>query len=135
MTAILKKILFVDDDEFQRKSLKKLLVMLGYNVEFAKNAKEALEILEKEEFLLIITDLIMPEMDGIELCKRIREINSKAVVYAFSGHLVGVEFNHLEAIGFDGHRCKPVKIEVLERAIAGAFEKIDQRRVKIHTPL
>ena len=128
MTTLSKKILVVDDDEFQRKSMKKMLGMLGHDVELAKNAKEALEILEEKEFPLIITDLIMPKMDGMELCKRIREINSMTVIYSFSGYLTKFEPKQLEEIGFDGHLRKPVKLEVLERAIKGAFEKINKRR-------
>ena len=128
MTALSRKILFVDDDKFQRETMKKMFGILGYDVEFAKNAQEALEILEKKEFPLIITDLIMPEMDGTELCKRIREINSVAVIYAFSGYLKKFEPKRLEEIGFDGHLSKAVDIEKLERSIEGAFNKIEQRR-------
>jgi CheY-like chemotaxis protein len=131
MTTRSKKILVVDDDEFLRQSMKIGLVMLGYDIEFAKNAKEALEILEKEEFPLIITDLTMPEMDGTELCKRIRERNSETVIYAFSGRLAKVESDQLEEIGYDGLLHKPVKIEILERAIEGALEKTDKRLINI----
>ncbi|MCK4786267.1 MAG: response regulator, partial [Desulfobacteraceae bacterium] len=100
-----------------------------------KNAKEALEILENEKFPLIITDLRMPEMDGIELCMRIRERTSETLIYAFSGGFTEVDSDQLEKMGFDGFLCKPVKYEVLERAIEGAFEKIDERKGKaVHSP-
>jgi CheY-like chemotaxis protein len=128
MTASSKKILFVDDEEAQRTLMQNILVRMGYDAELAKNAKEALAILNKEEFPLIITDLRMPGMDGIELCKQIREVNSKSIIYALSGYLAELEHERLEEFGFDGHLSKPVKIEVLKRAIQGAFEKIDQRR-------
>ncbi|MFH2218991.1 MAG: response regulator [Pseudomonadota bacterium] len=127
MTAHSKKILFVDDDEFQRKSMKKMLVRLGYDVEFAEHADAALRILEKEAFPLIIVDLLMPDMDGIELCRRIRAINSEAVVYAFSGHLARFEPKHLEEIGFDGHLSKPIDIDKLKRSIEGALSKTAQK--------
>jgi len=128
MTAFSRKILFVDDEESQRKLMQRILVKMGYDAELAKNAKEALAILKKEEFPLIITDLRMPEMDGIELCKQIREVNSNSFIYALSGYLAEFEIERLEEFGFDGHLSKPVKIEVLKCAIQGAFEKIDQRR-------
>ncbi len=128
MTGLSKKILFVDDDDLQRDSMKKMLVRLGYDVKLAKNANEALEISQQEVFPLIITDLMMPEMDGTQLCKRIREVNGKAVIYAFSGYLAEVASDQLNGAGFDGHLAKPVKIEVLKQAIEGAFEKIRQRQ-------
>ena len=71
---------------------------------------------------------MMPEIDGTQLCKQIREINETAVIYAFSGFLTEVDSNQLNSVGFDGHLCKPVKIDVLKNAIEGAFEKINQRQ-------
>ena len=118
----------MDDEDLLRDTIKDMLMMLGYDVEIARNAEEALEIVRKEYFPLIITDLMMPEMDGTQLCKQIREINETAVIYAFSGFLTEVDSDQLKDVGFDGHLCKPVKIEVLKHAIEGAFEKIHQRQ-------
>ncbi len=128
MTTLSKKILVVDDEESIREIMRIKLVKLGYDPEFAKNGKEALKISEREEFPLILTDLRMPEIDGIELCMRIKERNPETVIYAFSGVVTEVEFDQLEEMGFDGLLCKPVTFEVLERAIEGAFEKINKRR-------
>lgn len=128
MTTPSRRILFVDDEEIQRNTIKKMLVMLGYDVQLAKDANEALEISRKENFSLIITDLMMPEIGGAQLCQQIREINETAVIYAFSGYLAEVDSDQLKDVGFDGHLCKPVKIEVLKHAVEGAFEKIYQRQ-------
>jgi CheY-like chemotaxis protein len=136
MTTLSKKILFVDDEEILRDTLEEMLVKLGYDVELAKDAKEALKIARKEYFPLIITDLMMPEIDGTQLCKQIREINETAVIYAFSGYLTDIDSDQLKDAGFDGHLCKPVKIEVLKDAVDGAFEKIQKRQDKASdTPL
>ena len=136
MTGFSKKILFVDDEELLRDTIKEMLIMLGYDVELARDAKEALKIARKEYFPLIITDLMMPEIDGTQLCKQIREINETAVIYAFSGYLTEVDSDQLKDVGFDGHLCKPVSIEVLKHAIEGAFDKIHQRQGRAaNTPL
>jgi CheY-like chemotaxis protein len=135
MTTLSKKILVVDDEESIREIMKINLVKLGYVSEFAKDGKEALEILEKEAFPLILTDLGLPELDGVELCMRIRERNPETIIYAFSGGFTEGDSDQLEKMGFDGHLCKPVKFEVLERAIEGAFEKIDKRKKKLSIPL
>ena len=128
MTTLSRRILFVDDEETLRDTIEEMLMILGYDVELAKDAKEALEIAQKEYFPLIITDLMMPEIDGTQLCKLIREINETAVIYAISGFLTEVDSDQLKSVGFDGHLCKPVKIDVLKHAIEGAFEKIHQRQ-------
>jgi CheY-like chemotaxis protein len=135
MTMLSKKILVVDDEKSLREILKSKLVKLGYDPECAKNGEEALKILENEKFPLILTDLRMPGIDGIELCMRIKERNPETIIYAFSGVVTEVEFDQFEEMGFDGILCKPVKFEVLERAIEGAFEKINKRREKLHTSL
>jgi two-component system response regulator PilR (NtrC family) len=134
MTTVPKKILVVDDEEAIREVMKIGLVKLGYNPEFAKNGKEALEILAREEFPLILMDLNLLEMDGIELCVGIKQRNPETVIYAFSGHVTEDEFYELEEMGFDGLLCKPVSFEVLKRAIEGAFDKINNRET-LSTPL
>jgi CheY-like chemotaxis protein len=128
MISVSRKILFVDDEESQIKLMQSFFLRKGYDAEFAKSAKEALEILDNEDISIIITDLQMPEMDGIEFCRRVREKGSEVVIYGYSGDIIGVNSDHLEDIGFDGLLWKPVRLGVLERAIEGAFEKIDRRR-------
>jgi len=127
MTTLSKKILVVDDEEAIREVMKMELVNLGYDPECAQNGKEALEILGREKFPLILTDLRIPEIDGIELCMQIKERNPETVIYAFSGHVTEDEFYELEEMGFDGILCKPVSFKVLKRAVEGAFDKINNR--------
>jgi CheY-like chemotaxis protein len=128
MISLSRKILFVDDEESQIKLMQSFFLRKGYDAEFAKSAKEALEILDNEDISIILTDLQMPEMDGIELCRQIREKGSEVVIYGYSGDIIGVDSDYLEDIGFDGLLWKPVRLGVLERAIEGAFEKINRRR-------
>ncbi|WP_457556248.1 response regulator [Candidatus Pyrohabitans sp.] len=67
------KILVVDDEELIRLSLRKLLEKNGYRVEVASSAAEALEKLKADGFRIVITDIMMPDMDGVELLKKIKE--------------------------------------------------------------
>lgn len=67
-----KKILVVDDEELVTKSLLKFLKNEGYEAAIAKSGKEALEKIKETDFDLIISDVRMPEMDGIESIKQIR---------------------------------------------------------------
>jgi len=129
-----KKILVVDDDEAIREVMKLGLVKLGYDPAFAENGKEALEILTKENFPVILMDIRMPGIDGIELCMRIKDRSPETVIYAFSGLVTEVDFDQLEKMGFDGLLCRPVPFKVLKKAIEGAFDKINNRGT-LSTPL
>ena len=123
-----KKILIVDDDNAYLKVLEKIFSKMEYEAEFAASSEDALKILEKENFPLIITDLDMPGLDGVELCKQIRIIDPKAVVYALSGYIAEYDTEYLENSGFDGYLSKPAKIEVLKKAIEGAFDKLEENK-------
>jgi DNA-binding response OmpR family regulator len=70
-----EKILIVDDDEMVRIALVELLKPEGYDVLAVSSGMVALEKLEVETFDLMLLDIIMPEMDGIELCRRIRQLD------------------------------------------------------------
>jgi CheY-like chemotaxis protein len=68
-----KRILVVDDDEMVLMALEELLKPEGYQVQTVSSGTEALQKLEEGGYDLLMLDVIMPEMDGYELCKRIRE--------------------------------------------------------------
>ncbi|MGD2126481.1 MAG: response regulator [Desulfobacteraceae bacterium] len=69
-----KRILVVDDDEMVLIALHELLKPEGYEVQTASSGKAALEELHQNGYDLLMLDIIMPEMDGFELCKQIRKI-------------------------------------------------------------
>ncbi|MFH1460746.1 MAG: response regulator [Candidatus Omnitrophota bacterium] len=68
-----KNILIIDDEALVTKSLRKLLEKKGYNVTIAQSGKEALKLVQEKEFNLIISDVRMPELDGVETIKAIRD--------------------------------------------------------------
>ena len=75
------KILVVEDELFSRTILKETLERLGYNVVLATNGREALDLCHQEHFPIIITDRVMPEMDGIEFCRAMRSVPAEHYVY------------------------------------------------------
>jgi CheY-like chemotaxis protein len=70
---VVKKILLVDDEADILTSVKMLLESEGYEVKTVDNGKDALKLLEKEKFDLILLDIMMPEMSGNELAEKIRK--------------------------------------------------------------
>ena len=73
-------ILIVDDDPYSRESAEALLMKEGYNLFFAENGFEAIELSKKHEPDLILLDIMMPQMDGYEACRKIREDKTLAEV-------------------------------------------------------
>src|SRR5690606_18092222 len=75
-----EKILVVDDEKEIRDLIEIYLKNEGFQIIKASNGREALEILEEEEVHLIILDIMMPEMDGIKACMKIREEKNMPII-------------------------------------------------------
>ena len=124
------KILVVDDEDFQRDLLKKLLSKVGYEVETAESPEVAMSLLAAEDYPVIITDLIMLDMDGVEFCQRVRETNSKTVIIALTGHSDLYDMEKLKAVGFDNYLTKPIKVEVIQQAVEQGLKKLQPSEKK-----
>lgn len=74
-------ILVVDDDRVSRTLLERILIRTGYKVTAVENGREALSILNENFFSIVMSDWMMPEMDGIELCKAIRNTDFPGYVF------------------------------------------------------
>lgn len=122
-----KKVLVVDDEDFHRELMQKLLSKLGYEVAVAESAEQAFSLLKTEKFPVIITDLIMLEMDGVEFCQMLRETDTKTVVIALSGHTELYDSAKLKEAGFDNHLTKPINVETISQAINEGFEQYQKR--------
>ena len=79
-------ILIVDDDENIRMILQKSLEKEGYHVSTSKSAEEALNTLQRSFFHVVITDIMMAEMTGVELLLKIKELNYLMQIYIMTSH-------------------------------------------------
>lgn len=75
------EILIVEDDTISRSMLKNMLVEMGHPVSEAENGTQAWKLLNEKPFSLVITDWLMPEMDGLELCRKIRSALFSCYIY------------------------------------------------------
>ncbi|MEW6042495.1 MAG: response regulator [Elusimicrobiota bacterium] len=81
-----EKILVVDDVKVVCMGVEAELGDAGYQVASAYSGKEAIELVKKEKFDIVFCDLVMPEMDGVETCQKIKEISPSTEVVLISGH-------------------------------------------------
>ncbi|AFL72406.1 response regulator [Thiocystis violascens] len=119
-------VLIVDDDELFRAMLEEMVRREGYQVRAVTNGNEALLAIARQPPDLIITDILMPEKDGIELIAELAQRDSRIPIIAVSGgrRAISLEFN-LESAALMGVRAtlpKPFTRDALRRAIAEALQ-------------
>ena len=114
------KILLVDDNTTLLKHQGEFLRRSGHEVITATNGKEALGLMEKDQFDLVITDLIMPEIEGIQMIREIRRNHPNLKIIAMSGGGRGDAKDYLtlaRALGASQVLAKPFSGEDLLKAI------------------
>ncbi|UFT97665.1 response regulator transcription factor [Radiobacillus kanasensis] len=101
-----QKILVVDDEERIRRLIRMYLEREGYEIEEAEDGNQAVEYALQENYALIILDIMMPEKDGIEACKEIREVKTTPIIMLTAK---GEEANRVQGfeVGTDDYIVKP----------------------------
>jgi len=124
-----KRVLIVDDDETVRDSLNDFLEFHGFAVAAVASAPRALEVLAKDEFDLVISDLVMPQMDGISLTKAIRESGKDVPVLVMTG-FASIEYavESMKA-GATDFLTKPLKFDHVLLVIKRTLETSDWRKL------
>ncbi len=120
------KVLIIDDEKSILDSLSSILKDEGFTVRKARDGREGLAIFEREKPKVVLLDVWMPEMDGLEVLARVKELDPEAVVIVISGH--GTISTAVEAVkkGATDFLEKPLSIdkvlEVISRSIAGTTD-------------
>jgi DNA-binding response OmpR family regulator len=121
------KVLIAEDDKDSRELLSWILQKLGYQVTAAENGKEAWDAFRKGHFRLVISDVLMPEVDGFELCRRIRQHKQSKYTYIIIITALIGKKDYLEGMeaGADDFVTKPfdpdelkARLRVAERIIS-----------------
>jgi len=117
-------VIIVDDDAAILRIFKKLLKGKGFNVVVANDGKEAIELISVNDFDLVITDLVMPKNDGIEVLKKAKEKNARTQVIMITGFAtLDSAIEALKWGAFDYIR-KPFKLAEFDVTIRNAIDKI-----------
>ena len=122
----MEKILFVDDESGILKLLEESFSSYGYDVYTAQSGEEALEILKVESMSVIVTDIRMPGMSGIELCHKIREYNKISVVIAMSGYCSFGELTDCRSTGFDDYLKKPFESQEMKQIVEFSLARVQR---------
>lgn len=121
-----KKMIVVDDEKMIRNMLEAAMTREGYEVVCAESAEEALEILQTFKAQVMFLDLKLPGMNGMELCKIIRELYPMSISYAITGYASHFELSDCRKVGFEDYFTKPVDLKTLFKAATDAYEKIQR---------
>ena len=116
-------ILVVDDDEDIRLILKEVLSLPGYNVWTASGGLEAINMIKEAEFNIVLTDIGMPEVDGVEVTRKFKEANSDTTIIAITGHSsIQYALAVLEEGAYD-YITKPFNINEVKLTVRRAAER------------
>jgi DNA-binding NtrC family response regulator len=116
-------ILIVDDEKITAFYLKDVLAAAGYDVHLAQNGEEALEQLARRPFHLVITDLVMPGIDGFALVKKVKLVLPDLPVFILTAHGSYDVARKAQTIGADDYLLKPVNPDQLQAAMGKALHR------------
>lgn len=116
------RILVIDDEEIVRLSCKKCLVPEGYEVETASNGVEGLRLAQAGQYDLILTDLKMPDMDGMEFLAAVKGPQPQAKVIMITGYSTVEHAVRAIKLGAHNYLEKPFTPDALLSAVRDALE-------------
>ncbi|MGM7719785.1 response regulator transcription factor [Metabacillus sp. Hm71] len=124
------KILIVDDDSRERIGIQKLILKMGYNLEIlqAQNGEEAYHIIQKQPIDILITDIKMPFLNGIELIKEVQKVNRKIVCIIYSAY---GEFEYAQdavSLGVIKYLLKPISLTEFKDLIDDVIQICDLQK-------
>ena len=117
------RVLLVEDNMINQKVAAKILSRLGYQSDIASNGFEAIESLERQPYDVVFMDIQMPEMDGNEATKRIRDRwpkDHQPYIIAMTAHALEGDREKYIARGMDDYVSKPIKVDALIAALEKA---------------
>lgn len=116
------KLCIVDDEEKIRALIKKYALFEGYEVKEAENGMQAIEMCQREDFDLVVMDIMMPELDGFSACKKIREFSEVPVIMLSAR---GEEYDKIHGfeIGVDDYIVKPFSPKELMMRVQAVLKR------------
>jgi CheY-like chemotaxis protein/HPt (histidine-containing phosphotransfer) domain-containing protein len=123
------RILLAEDNVINQKVATRILSQMGYRPDVVQNGMEAIEALERQRYDVVLMDLQMPELDGLEATRRIRKEFTgvrRPWIIAMTANAMDSDRKNCFEAGMDGYLSKPVRIEALEAELTRSSENIGQ---------
>ncbi len=118
--APVRRILLVEDDIINQKVIKEMLEEGGHTVAIANSGMEALKVFQKEPIDVILMDIQMPGMNGVETAKRIRMLKpsgESVPIIALTAYMLHGDTEQLSEMGMDGYLSKPIQLQELYQMV------------------
>ena len=125
-------ILIVDDDPYLRETLEKLLELIGLKANSTSNGQDAIKILQENDYTILLTDMKMPGMDGMDLIKKVRRSHDINII-AMTGFSEGYTYVEVINAGASDFIKKPFGIEELEAKIRRIITERNLRKEPLLT--
>ncbi len=120
-----RKILVIEDEDSVARSLKRVLQKEGYEVEVAMNGRTALDMCDQQKFDLLIADLKLPDLDGMEVIRKIKHERPDTKVVVISGHSTITSAVEAMKLGVSDYLPKPFRVDELKKALVSALSGDD----------
>ena len=120
-----ERILVVDDEETVREMVSKIISLIGHEVVTTGNGREALEILKSQPFSIMITDVKMPEMDGFELTKVVRDQFPGTPIICMTAHGTSYNYTDVVGVGATDYISKPFTIDEMKAKLNRVIREKD----------
>lgn len=118
------RLLIIDDEPIVGKRLQQAFGKLGLDVEIFTSPLPAMEAMTRKPFDIVVTDLKMAEMDGIEVLRRARQLNNRARVIIITGYASQETADAASGEGVFDFLAKPFRLEELKSAVNRALEEL-----------
>ncbi|HDR04413.1 MAG TPA: response regulator [Candidatus Marinimicrobia bacterium] len=118
------KILLVDDEYSVRLTLREFMLDMGHNVDAAESVSEALVLVDKKEYDLIITDILLPKITGIQFLQKLRSQGHNMAAIVMTGEPTQQTHDAAGALGVIDYLIKPVKKADIESVVRRALESV-----------
>jgi DNA-binding NtrC family response regulator len=128
MTAKKQKVLLVEDEAIVRESLRDWLTEDGYDVECVDTGEEALERVKKEEFGVIVLDLRLPGIDGLQVFEHAKELKPETKGVIITAYPSKETLDKARKLGLVDYLVKPFKISDLEKLIGAALGEVGKEK-------
>ncbi|MFN3488368.1 MAG: response regulator [Emticicia sp.] len=122
----MKRVLIAEDSSVIQNLAKKILEFQNFEITAVKNGEQVMQLLDKEDFDILLLDINMPIMDGMECVKAIRELSDKAKanlpVVAITGNAKNYSETDFKEAGFNDALMKPLNFDKLVEVVKGLTE-------------